>query len=1065
VTHPRIEDILPLAPLQDGLYFEWLYTGDGHDPYVLQQSLDLTGPLDADRLRHAAHAVLACHPNLRSGFRARAKTGGLMQVVLRETELPWELVDLSAMEDPTRDAEMSKLLSAQRNRGFDLARPPLLRFVLVRTGQDRHHLVMTYHHIVLDGWSVGVLLRQIIEMYDSGARPRAGSYREYLTWLAERDRASAEAAWASYLTGIDAATSISPASRADGFSPRRATRLLDRGLTARLQETARANDLTMNTVVQAAWALTVSRFCGSGDVMFGKTVAGRPAEVSDMDQLVGMFANTLPVRVRLTPHETLAELCTRIQSEQARMARHEHLGLADIQQLCGLREMFDTSVVFQNFPDDIGESLTTRDGLRAATGRGQNVMPYPLALSAFQRDGQLVARFDFADEMFDASTIDALSAEFLRTLAQMATEPATPVAHAVPPPAEGVASPVAGEDHADSRPSMLLDLFQQQVVRTPHAAAVVCDDTELSYARLNAQANQLARLLISRGVGPECTVALVLPRSIDLVLAVLAVLKAGGAYLPIEPDYPADRIGFVLRDAEPALAVTVGEAAASLPAGTENLLLDHPGTNQALADLPETDIAAAERVRPLHPDHPAYVIYTSGSTGLPKGVVVPNRNIVRLFGATRQGFDFGTEDVWPLFHSHAIDVSVWEIWGALLNGGRLVIVPRAAMHSPADLWRLFERERVTVLNQTPSAFYELVRAAEEDRALVEKSCLRYVVLAREKLDFSRVSGCYDLWRDTPPLLVNMYGLTETTVHVIYSALNRDLDAAESSSIIGSGIRDSQLYLLDSMLRPAPQGATAELYIAGPGLARGYVDRPVRTAQRFVANPFGPPGARMYRSGDLARRRVDGNLEFVGRADDQIKIRGFRTELGEVEAALARHPSVAQCAVVAHEHRRGDHRLAAYVLPADGVRPGAAALCEHLAALLPDYLVPSAFTLVDALPLTSNGNVDRRALPAPDFGAATSGRAPRTALEQTVCGLFAEVLGVEAVGIDDNFFELGGYSLLATRLIARIRSSLGIELTVRQLFEAQTVSWLIGELEMTRKTQRPALRRVPRGKEI
>jgi nonribosomal peptide synthetase DhbF len=531
-----------------------------------------------------------------------------------------------------------------------------------------------------------------------------------------------------------------------------------------------------------------------------------------------------------------------------------------------------------------------------------------------------------------------------------------------------------------------------------------------------------------------------------MVIGLLGILKAGAAYLPLDPDYPAERLAYMLRDAQPACVITIAQIAHLLPDSIAYHLLDQPDTASALAQSQETNPLDAERTQPLAPQHPAYLIYTSGSTGAPKGVVVTHQNVVRLFGATAHWFRFGSDDVWTLFHSYAFDFSVWELWGALLHGGRLVVVPHLLSRSPAEFLPLLAKQRVTVLNQTPSAFYQLMEADRQDPKLGQKLALRYVIFGGEALELGRLADWYQSHSETAPLLLNMYGITETTVHASYLALEQHAALAAAGSLIGRSIPDLRAYVLDSALEPVPIGVPGELYIAGAGLARGYLKRPALSAERFVADPYGALGTRMYRTGDLARWRAEGTLEFLGRADQQLKIRGFRIEPGEIEAALLSHPAVAQASVIAREDRPGNKRLVGYIVAASGQCTDPALLRSQLGQSLPEYMVPGAVVVLEALPLTPNGKLDRKALPAPEL-TRTTYHAPRTAREEILCGLFAETLAVPQVGIDDNFFELGGHSLLATCLVSRIRATLGFELAIRSLFEAPTVAGLLERLDI------------------
>ncbi|MFF0221631.1 amino acid adenylation domain-containing protein [Streptomyces sp. NPDC004629] len=605
----------------------------------------------------------------------------------------------------------------------------------------------------------------------------------------------------------------------------------------------------------------------------------------------------------------------------------------------------------------------------------------------------------------------------------------------------------------DGESQLLDELFAEQAARTPDATAVVFQDRSLTYAELDAEADGLARLLADRGAGPERLVALVLPRSERMVVAILAVLKTGAGYVPVDPEYPAERIGHVLEDSRPVLVLTEEEVAGRVlgPAkDTPVLLLDAPDVRNRPAAPP-----AAMPVRgpgSRSPQNPAYVIYTSGSTGRPKGVVIPHSNAVRLLGSTDAWYAFGEQDVWPLFHSFAFDVSVWELWGALLYGGRLVVVPQAVTRSPRDFLRLLVDERVTVLNQTPSAFYQLLAAERDEPELGDRLALRRIVFAGEALDLGRLEEWYERHSDDAPVLVNMYGITETTVHASYIALTRELAAQAAGSAIGTAIPDLSFHVLDEGLRPVAPGEQGELYVSGPGLARNYANRPDLTAERFVACPFGVPGERMYRSGDLVRRAHDGSedLEYVRRADDQVKLRGFRVELGEIEAALTREPTIEQAAVVVRDDLADERRLVAYLLPAPGRRvPSPSRLRTLLAARLPSYMIPAAFILLDAFPLTTNGKLDRRALPTPTREDSVDARlvAPRTERERALAAVWSEVLGLDEIGVTDDFFALGGDSLSAVRVLTRVAAATGVELPPRALFETPTIERLAVRAEL------------------
>ncbi|HEX2188839.1 MAG TPA: amino acid adenylation domain-containing protein, partial [Longimicrobiaceae bacterium] len=581
------------------------------------------------------------------------------------------------------------------------------------------------------------------------------------------------------------------------------------------------------------------------------------------------------------------------------------------------------------------------------------------------------------------------------------------------------------------------ELFQAQAARTPGAVAVVYEGEALSYAELNARANQLAHYLRRRGVGPEVRVAICLERSLEMVVGILAVLKAGGAYVPLDPGYPAERLAFILADSATPVLLTRETLRGALPAreGVEVVSLDAAAEEIAAesADNPESGAG---------PGSLSYVIYTSGSTGAPKGALIEHRNVARLFAATEAWFGFGPGDVWTLFHSYAFDFSVWELWGALLYGGRVVVVPFDVSRDPEAFHALVQREGVTVLNQTPSAFRQFMRVDAEHGGDL---ALRVVVFGGEALEPASLRQWVERRGAQTPRLVNMYGITETTVHVTYRPLGREDVFGGSGSPIGRAIPDLRLYVLDPARRPVPIGVPGELYVGGAGVARGYLNRPELTAERFVDDPFAP--GRLYRTGDRVRWMADGTLEYLGRLDEQVKIRGFRIELGEIEVRLAEHPEVREAVVLAREDVPGDRRLVAYVAGA----VEADALRAHMRQNLPEYMVPGAFVVLDRLPLTANGKVDRKALPAPELGPAEERYvAPRTPVEEVLAGIWAEVLRLERVGVEESFFDMGGHSLLATRMLSRVRERFGVELPLRALFEGPTIAEMAGRVALAQE---------------
>ncbi|WP_197287800.1 non-ribosomal peptide synthetase, partial [Streptomyces apocyni] len=1052
----RVEEILPLSPLQEGILFHSLYDEQAPDVYTVQLVFELEGALDVPALKAAARAMLARHANLRAGFRHQG-VDQPVQLIRREVPLPWREADLSGLPEDARAAELERLLTADRARRFNLSKPPLVRFGLVRLAADRFRFVVTNHHILLDGWSTSVLVAELFQTYarqgDASALPPVTPYRTYLAWLAGQDRGAAEAAWRAALGGVEEPTLLVPADPSrEPLLPERVSAELSQELTARLTERAQAHGLTMNTVVQAAWSLLLSRLTGRDDVVFGTTTSGRPPEIPGVESMVGLFINTLPVRVRLDPAESLLDALGRIQREQSALMAHQYLGLAEIQRFVGTGDLFDSLVVFENYPFDAEAGKEAVGGIRVVGGEGRDANHYPLNVVAIPGP-RLQLQVNHRPDLFTREEAQRLTDSLLGVLETLADDLDLPVGRVdVQDPAER--RRVLEEWNATARDTdrrTVPELFEAQVARTPDAPAVVCGDTTLSYAELNARVNRLAHQLIAAGAGPERFVALALPRSADLLVALLAVLKSGAAYVPIEADYPAERIAYMLADARPALLLTDTATGAELPAteGTPRLVLDAADTVAALAARPVTDPVDADRTAPLTPSNAAYVIYTSGSTGRPKGVLVEHRQLTSYLVFSRNAYP-STSGTAVLHSPVSFDLTVTATYAPLISGGQVLV---AGLEEEEPDTGGAPRAGCTFLKVTP-AHVPLLSALPQ-----EFSPTGEIVIGGEQL----LGEVLDEWRRRRPgaTVINEYGPTETTVGCMEYRIAPGDPVPAGGVSIGRPIWNTRVYVLDSALRPAPVGVAGELYVAGVGVTRGYLNRSGLTAERFVADPFGPPGSRMYRTGDLARWAADGNVDYLGRLDDQVKVRGYRIELGEIEAALAGHPDVAQAVALVREDRPGDRRLVGYAAMAPGAAmPSTGELRERVAAAVPEYMVPSAFVVLDTVPLTPNGKVDRKALPAPDLGTAAVGRLPRTPQEEILAGLFAEFLGVASVGIDDSFFELGGHSLLATRLISRIRTALGAELPIRVLFEAPTVAALADRLSGAQRA-RTALTRVER----
>ncbi|MFH0518631.1 amino acid adenylation domain-containing protein [Streptomyces sp. M41] len=1035
-------EVLPLAPLQEGLYFHAVYDDRALDVYLMQNFVELRRAVDTQALRSAFEAMLRRHPNLRSGFWHEGLPQPV-QVVPREWELPFTVRDLTRLsEAEQRDAQREFSLADAATR-FDLAAPPLMRVTLLKFAEDRWMLCVTQHHILTDGWSESLFFEELFALYGRGgdldSMPPVTPYRDYLRRLAGTDSRAALDAWRTHLSGLDQATLVAPADPARQPVTAEVVDLpLGEELSDALRQFARGCGVTLNTVLSAAWALSLSALTGRDDVVFGATVSGRPADVPGVDHMIGMFMNTLPFRVALRADESLRDLLVRMQSEHADLLPHHYLGLGRIQQATGLGTLFDTLYVFRNTPldDAAREEAVARYGI--GWTHSVDGTHYPLTL-AVTPGASLELSLAYRPDLYTADTAGALAERLRRLVEQFADGGATPVGRLHPLAARERAELLElGDDMGHAVPgTALIDLFAGQAAATPDATALVFEDERLSYQELDERASRLARTLIARGAGPERVVALGLPRSADFVVALFAVLKTGAAYLPLDLENPVDRLAMMVEDAAPLCLVTSTAVAGRVPAvaGVPPLVLDDPATVAELAGRAGAPVAEEELTEPRDGRHPAYLIYTSGSTGRPKGVVVPYAGLVNmLFNHRERIFEPAVKLAggrrMRVAHtvSFAFDMS-WEEFFWLVDGHEVHVIGEELRLDPAALTAHYDRVGIDVVNVTPSYGQQLVDAGLLD---ADRHRPALVLLGGEAVPDS----LWTLLRNTDGTMgYNLYGPTEYTIN----ALGADAEDS-ATSCVGRPIFNTRAYVLDSALRPVPRGVPGELYLAGAGLARGYFGRAALTAERFVADPFDASGTRMYRTGDLVRLRADGQIDYLGRTDHQVKIRGFRIELGEIESALTDDPGVAAAAVAVHTGTHGVKRLVAYVVAAGSERAGPGAgerLRERLSAVLPEFMVPSVFVALDALPLTVNGKVDRAALPAPAFDGASSGRPPKDAREELLCGLFAEVLGLDRVGVEDNFFDLGGHSLLAMRLVGRIRAELGVPVQVGTVMTAPT----------------------------
>ncbi len=1034
-----VEDILPLSPMQEGFLVHSLYGRPG--AYFEQSTYRLSGRVEPALFEDAWNRLLVRHQNLRVAY-WHEDVSRPVQVVLRHRRVEFRFEDWRGLEPSEQGARLSAFRQEERRRGFDLTSDPLVRVALFQVGDTSFDAVWGFPHLLLDGWSAGILLGELLAIYAEivGGRhaelPEPVPYRRYLQWLDRQDREASIRFWERYLEGYDETASIPAEHRAtprETYEPVSVPWSLGADETRRLKELAARMQVTLSTAIQTLWAILLASYTERDDVIFGATVSGRPEALPGVERMVGLFINTVPVRVRISRMEGFSSIAKRVQAEGLAGQSHAACPLAQIQAGSVLKSrVFDHILVFENYPLDrqlreLGSLLTVE------SSDVFEQVHYDLALLVADATDRVDMRFIANGAMYPGARLTRVGAHFEELTRGVLADPDRPVwQHALLPEAERrqlaafnatPGAPLAGVT--------LVDLLDQQAARTPEAVALIHGGERLTYAVLHARADQLARTLRRRGIGPESLVGVYLRRRPDLIVALLAVLKAGGAYVPLDPNYPADRLRFLLDDARVALVVTEQALRPGFPAKDYPVLcVDGP--------LPARLNEVEDQFAPLVPGNLAYIIYTSGSTGTPKGAAISHAAAAALVEWGRH--TYSPDDMRGVLASTSIcfDLSVFEIFVTLSTGGAMVLAENAL-----ELPTLDAALDVTLVNTVPSAIAELVR-----RGGLPPS-VRTVNLAGEPLQAPLVDALYAV--PTIRRVCDLYGPSEDTTYSTYALRERG-----GPETIGGPLTHThtEIHLLDKRLEKTPISVAGEIYIASDKLSRGYLHRPALTAERFVPNPWSTDGGRMYRTGDRARYRNDGSLEFLGRLDHQVKVRGFRIELGEIESALTATRWVRDTAVIAREDVPGDRYIVAYVVPADGAPADDAPYRERLAQKLPDYMVPARFVFLTQLPRTPNGKLDRRSLPKPDdTSSAESIEPPRNELDAVIAGIWREALGVERAGIFDNFFEHGGHSLKAARMVSRARHEHGLDLSLRDLFTYPTIAGLADQVASRRRVAR------------
>jgi amino acid adenylation domain-containing protein len=1087
MSKQNVEDIYTLSPAQQGMLLYLLLSGYKSEVYFDQYTATLEGGLDLAAWRRAWSRVVERHAALRTQFLWERRDQPL-QVVRRDVELPWQELDWRAASEAEREERFAGFLRADQALGFDLRKPPLTRVAVIRWSEGVYKLVWSFSHLVLDGWSMAIVLSEVFAVYQAlsqGLEPRlepVRPYRAFIDWLQRQDVARAESFWRRTLDGFSAPNPVpfdgsGAGGEISGWAAREEKMTLDAGTAQGLQELARRHQVTLNTVLQGAWGLLLGRYAGTGDVVFGGVVSGRPPEIPGIEAMVGLFINGLPIRVRIDPASVVGPWLRDLQERQIEQREYEYCPLEQIHAWSEVERqtpLFESLMVFENYPVD-GLSGAADLGFRVREAGVTEANNYPLSLFVNPHGGGLELKVAYHWTRLSAAAARRMLESLATLLAGLVADPDgrlgdLPVLS--PREVGELLAAGAGPRSGEIGDACVHRLVAAAAARTPEAVAVEQGDQRLTYAGLEARASRLAGHLRRLGVGPESIVGLAVERSPEMLVGMLGVLKAGGAYLPLDPNYPRERMALMLDDSGARVLLTQERLGDRLPETAARVVrLD--------ADWPE--IEAGEALAggdPALSQSPAYVIYTSGSTGRPKGVLVPHASLVNYVRGAVEEYGIGPADRVLQFASVSFDTSAEEIYPCLIAGGTLVLRDDAMIGSLDGFVREAGRLGITALD-LPTAYWHELATEIDAQGLDLPASLRLVIIGGEEALSERLAA----WRRRAGervRLVNTYGPTEATIVTTQLDLTAAAEAGVPARVaIGRAVPNARTYLLDRRMELLPAGVDGELYVGGAGLARGYLGRPDLTAERFVPNPFAPadgaaPGERLYRTGDLARLLPEGALEFRGRADHQVKIRGFRVELGEIEAALRRLPGVRDAVAALHGEAIGK-RLVAWVVPDEPGALPAGELRTALKGTLPEYMVPAAFVLLEALPLTPSGKLDRRALPAPDASRPeidADYAAPRNPIQEVLADLWSELLGVERVGIDDDFFQLGGHSLLVAKLAARMRQVFQVELSLIEVFKKPTIAELAEAIERADKgssgdelPELPPILRAPRDRPI
>lgn len=1036
-----IEDLYELSPMQQGMLFHTLYAPES-EVYFEQLLCILSGELNFPAFQKAWEQVVARHSILRSSF-FWEEIEKPLQMVSKQVDLPWEKMDWRHLTSDEQQKNLDNFFVSDRHKGFDLNQAPLMRFTIIQLTENTYQFIWSHHHILFDGWSMQIVLKEVFALYEANQRGEhlrlspVRPYKEYIEWLQQQDIEKAKQFWQQTLKGFETPTLIGNREQRTGNSSKGIYQekrfQLSQTVTEKLQVAARQHHLTLNNLVQGAWGLLISRYSGEKDVVFGATVSGRQPVIENIESMVGLLINTIPTLVKIDNQKEILSWLQELQNQAVEQEQYSYFPLAEIQQVSDIlpgMPLFESLLVFENYPVDSSkqDNQKTLDISHLSCFERTN---YPLTI-VINPGSQLGGRFVYDTRYFDETTLVRMIGHFQTLLTRFAENLQQNISQISLLSAAEEQELIILENHQDQENinyKCVHVLFEEQVQKTPNKIAVVYNKEHLTYQELNNRANQLANYLKSLGVKAETRVGICVERSLEMVIGILGILKAGGAYVPLDPAYPTERLALMLEDVQTPILLTQTHLQNRLPLNNQivvNLDTDWEIIAQYSADNLPCEVT---------PENLAYIIYTSGSTGTPKGTEVPHRSFI--------GFMFGVDyihldenQIWLQHSSISWDGLTLEMWPPLLYGGRCVLYPEK-IPTAEKLTQIIQEQKVNTLWLTSALFNMMIDTMPQGLLGIKQ-----LLIGGESLSINHVRRALELLPATK--IINGYGPSECTVFTCCYPIHEKLAENINSLPIGKPIGDRTVYILDTHLNRVPVGVPGELYIGGASVARGYLNQPKLTRERFISNPFEEAGGgKLYKTGDLVRRLPDGNIEFIGRIDTQVKLRGFRIELAEIEAVLNQHPDIQQVVVIAREDELGKKLLVAYLVAQDNVLTPSN-LRNFLKSKLPDYMIPAAFVFLENLPLTPNGKINRRALPIPD----TSQRnlevdfvPPSTDTEQELADIWQEVLKLKQVGINDNFFELGGHSLLATQAISRLREVFSLDFPLRYLFENPTIAEL------------------------